>query len=110
MSMAKKTITELKDLRGKRVLTRVDFNVAHDAFGTCHNEDASMLAVPQAMSGKPRVLGLQVAKELDILNQLLSAPARPVVGVMGGAKVSDKIKFIRSLLTKVDQLLVGGAM
>jgi phosphoglycerate kinase len=61
----------------------------NDAFGTCHRKDASMLAVPQAMAGKPRVVGFLVAKELDVLGQLLSNPSRPLVGILGGAKVSD---------------------
>ncbi|MCS6852285.1 MAG: phosphoglycerate kinase [Gemmataceae bacterium] len=85
----------------------------NEAFGTCHNaKDASMIALPQAMAaaGKPRVIGFLVEKELAILDQLLSAPPRPLVGVLGGAKVSDKIKFIESLLAKVDRLLIGGAM
>jgi phosphoglycerate kinase len=82
----------------------------NDAFGTCHRTDASMYAVPKAMAGKPRVVGFLVAKELEILGQLLSNPPRPVIGVMGGAKVSDKIGFIKSMLSRVDKLLVGGAM
>jgi phosphoglycerate kinase len=82
----------------------------NDAFGTCHRSDASMVAVPQAMTGKPRVVGNLVAKELQVLGQLLSAPPRPLVGVLGGAKVSDKIGFIKKLLALVDQVLVGGAM
>jgi phosphoglycerate kinase len=82
----------------------------NDAFGTCHREDASMVAVPRAMKGKPRVVGLLVAKELEVLDRLLSAPARPLVGILGGAKVSDKIGFIKSLLPRVDRLLIGGAM
>ncbi len=82
----------------------------NDAFGTCHRRDASMLAVPAAMAGKPRVVGFLVAKELEILDRLLSNPPRPLLGIMGGAKVSDKIGFIKSMLQRVDQLLVGGAM
>jgi phosphoglycerate kinase len=62
------------------------------------------------MKGKPRVVGFLVAKELEILGDLLSNPKRPLVGVLGGAKVSDKIGFIKSMLRRVDQLLVGGAM
>src|SRR5690349_17504410 len=46
----------------------------NDAFGTCHRSDASMVAVPQAMAGKPRVVGFLVAKELEVLGQLLSSP------------------------------------
>jgi phosphoglycerate kinase len=82
----------------------------NDAFGTCHRADASMVAVPQAMAGKPRVVGLLVAKELEILGQLLSAPPKPVIGILGGAKVSDKIGFIKALLSRVDRVLIGGAM
>ncbi|AWM37766.1 Phosphoglycerate kinase [Gemmata obscuriglobus] len=85
----------------------------NDAFGTCHNDkDASMVAVPAALkaAGKPRAVGLLVAKELEIIEGLMSAPKAPVLGIMGGAKVSDKIAFINVLLTKVDQLLIGGKM
>jgi phosphoglycerate kinase len=82
----------------------------NDAFGTCHREDASMLALPRAMKGKPRVVGFLVAKELQILDKLLSSPERPFIGIMGGAKVSDKIGFIKSMLSRVDKLLIGGAM
>ncbi len=82
----------------------------NDAFGTCHRPDVSMAGVPQVMAGRPRVVGFLVAKELQILGQLLSAPPRPLVGVMGGAKVSDKIKFVKKMLAIVDRLLIGGAM
>jgi phosphoglycerate kinase len=82
----------------------------NDAFGTCHRSDASIVAVPQAMAGKPRVVGLLVARELEVLDNLLSAPPRPFAGILGGAKVSDKIGFIKSLLARVDRILIGGAM
>jgi len=85
----------------------------NDAFGTCHNDkDASMVAVPAALkaAGKPRAVGLLVAKELKIIDELMTAPKHPVLAVMGGAKVSDKIAFINVLLQKVDQLLIGGKM
>jgi phosphoglycerate kinase len=82
----------------------------NDAFGTCHRQDASMYAVPAAMQGKPRVVGKLVARELEVLDRLLSNPPRPLAGVLGGAKVSDKIGFIKSLLSRVDRVLIGGAM
>jgi phosphoglycerate kinase len=82
----------------------------NDAFGTCHRKDASMYAVPKAMAGKPRVVGLLVAKELTILDNLLTNPPRPFLGILGGGKVSDKIAFIKSLLARVDKVLIGGAM
>jgi phosphoglycerate kinase len=82
----------------------------NDAFGTCHRSDASMEAVPAAMKGKPRVVGFLVARELEVLDALLSHPERPFLGVLGGAKVSDKVGFIKALLGRVDRVLVGGAM
>ena len=85
----------------------------NDAFGTCHNDkDASMVAVPAALkaAGKPRAVGLLVAKELEVIDGLMANPKAPVIAVMGGAKVSDKIAFINALLKKVDNLLIGGKM
>jgi phosphoglycerate kinase len=69
-----------------------------------------MHAAPAAMAGKPRVVGLLVAKELEILHRLLTDPPRPMMAILGGAKVSDKIGFVKELLSRVDRLLIGGAM
>jgi phosphoglycerate kinase len=82
----------------------------NDAFGTCHRTDASMVAVPQRMADKPRVVGLLVAKEIRYLSDTLKNPARPFVAILGGAKVSDKIGVIRNLLKLCDRVLIGGAM
>ena len=82
----------------------------NDAFGTCHRDEASMVAVPQQFPADRRAIGFLVEKELQILDTLLSHPKSPYLAVMGGAKVSDKILVIESLLTKVDKLLIGGAM
>ncbi len=82
----------------------------NDAFGTCHRADASMVALPRAMQGRPRVVGLLVEKEIRYLSDALREPAKPFVVVLGGAKVSDKIGAVGHLLPKCDALLVGGAM
>jgi len=82
----------------------------NDAFGTSHRPDASMVAVPKAMAGKPRVMGLLVEKEVKFLAEALASPAKPFVVVLGGAKVSDKMACIANLLPKADSILVGGAM
>jgi phosphoglycerate kinase len=82
----------------------------NDAFGTSHRPDASMVAVPKAMAGKPRVSGLLVEKEIKFLAEALAKPAKPFVVVLGGAKVSDKMACIENLLPKADAVLVGGAM
>lgn len=82
----------------------------NDAFGTCHRDEASMVAVPEQFSPDRRAIGFLVEKELQILDTLLRDPQHPYVAVMGGAKVSDKIGVIESLIKKVDRLLIGGAM
>jgi phosphoglycerate kinase len=82
----------------------------NDAFGTCHREEASMVAVPLAMGNKPKVVGFLVAKEIQYLSDTISNPQRPFVAILGGAKVSDKIKVIKNLLGVCDSVLIGGAM
>lgn len=82
----------------------------NDAFGTCHRKHVSMYDLPQRMPAGRRAAGYLVEKELQYLGAALQEPKRPFVAVLGGAKVSDKIGVIKNLLTKVDQILVGGAM
>lgn len=79
-----------------------------DAFGALHRAHASVAAITQFIPEK--AAGLLVKKELDNLGALLSRPDKPFVAILGGAKVSDKIKVIENLLTKVDALIIGGAM
>jgi phosphoglycerate kinase len=82
----------------------------NDAFGTCHRTDASMVAVPKAMTGKPKVVGFLVDKEIQYLSDTIAQPERPFVAILGGAKVSDKINVIKNLLGICDKVLIGGAM
>jgi phosphoglycerate kinase len=82
----------------------------NDAFGTCHRDEASMVAVPLQFLENRRAIGFLVEKELQILEALLGQPKQPMIAVMGGAKVSDKIGVIENLLPKVSHLLIGGAM
>ncbi|MCH2201478.1 MAG: phosphoglycerate kinase [Fuerstiella sp.] len=82
----------------------------NDAFGSCHNSDASMVGVPLAMGRKPRVAGLLVEKEIQFLSDAIADPQRPFVAILGGKKVSDKIQVIRNLLNVCDKVLIGGAM
>ena len=84
-----------------------DFYV-NDAFGSAHRAHASTEAVARLL--KPAVAGYLMAKEMEYLGGALTDPARPFVAILGGAKVSDKIKVINALLPKVDSLLIGGAM
>ena len=83
----------------------------NDAFGTCHRaENASMYNVPKAMTGKPKVMGFLVEKEVKYLEEAVANPARPFVAILGGQKVSDKIGVIQNLLPTCAQILIGGAM
>jgi phosphoglycerate kinase len=83
-----------------------------DAFGSAHRAHASTAGVAQAMRarGAPAVAGFLMEKELEYLGKALEAPDHPFVAILGGAKISDKIGVIESLLGKVDTLLVGGGM
>ncbi len=79
----------------------------NDAFSCVHREHASIVGITRHI---PSYAGLLLEEELRTLEQALEAPERPVVAVVGGAKISTKIKMLKNLLDKVDQLLIGGAM
>jgi len=81
----------------------------YDAFGTAHRCHASTHGVAKYIKGD-KVIGFLIEKELKYLDDALNNPQRPFVAVLGGAKVSDKIEVIKNLLSKVDKLLIGGAM
>ena len=80
----------------------------NDAFGTAHRAHSSTAGVAEFC--KQNVCGFLIQKEIDVMGGALSAPARPFIAILGGAKVSDKIGVINNLLEKVDSLIIGGAM
>ncbi len=80
----------------------------NDAFGSAHRAHASTEGITHFVSQS--AAGLLMEKELNYLGKALKAPERPFVAILGGAKVSDKIKVIRHLLGMVDALLIGGGM
>lgn len=80
----------------------------NDAFGSAHRAHASTEGITKFVSKS--AAGLLMEKELKYLGKALSHPSRPFIAILGGAKVSDKIEVIQNLLTKVDALLIGGAM
>lgn len=80
----------------------------NDAFGTAHRAHASTEGIAKLLN--PAAAGFLMAKELQYLGQALATPQRPFAAVIGGAKVSDKITVINTLLEKVDALLIGGGM
>ena len=79
----------------------------NDAFGAAHRAHASTAGVAQYL---PAVSGFLIEKELKFLGNAISNPERPFIAILGGAKVSDKIGVIDSLLEKVDTLMIGGGM
>jgi phosphoglycerate kinase len=79
----------------------------NDAFGTAHRAHASTVGVAKLL---PAYAGLLMEREITMLSKLLEDPEKPFAAILGGAKVSDKIKVIDNLLTKVDLLVLGGGM
>jgi phosphoglycerate kinase len=82
--------------------------MVQDAFGNCHRSHASMVGmnkeVPQSAAG------FLLKREIDYFEKAVTTPSRPVVALIGGAKVTDKIKIIDNLVKKVDKIIIGGAM
>jgi phosphoglycerate kinase len=79
----------------------------NDAFGSAHRAHASTEGVARFL---PAVSGLLMEQELEYLGRATENPARPYVGILGGAKISDKIKVVENLLSQCDTLIIGGGM
>jgi len=99
--------TENDSSFAKKLASLADVFV-NDAFGTAHRAHASTYGVAELLP--TRVSGYLIAKELEFLGQKTSSPDRPFTVILGGAKVSDKIMVIDSLLDKADVIIIGGAM
>ena len=79
----------------------------NDAFGTAHRKHASTYGVAKLL---PNAVGFLMSKEIKVINQILEAPQKPFVAILGGAKIKDKIPVIENLIGKADTILVGGGM
>jgi len=90
-----------------RALSRLADIYVNDAFGTSHRSHASIVRVVEYL---PAVAGLLLEKEVETLGTMLDEPAHPFGGVVGGAKVSDKVSMLENIVGKVDFLLIGGGM
>ncbi|TPV96937.1 MAG: phosphoglycerate kinase [Myxococcales bacterium FL481] len=88
-------------------LARVGDVFVNDAFGTAHRAHASVSLVAERL---PSAAGLLLARELKAFARVLEAPERPLVAILGGAKVSDKLPVLINLIERVDALVIGGAM
>lgn len=91
-----------------RQLSRLGNIYVDDAFATSHREHASVVGVPALL--KPAVAGFLMKNEIDYFNRALAQPVRPLVAILGGAKVSDKIMTIMALMERVDKIIIGGGM
>lgn len=80
----------------------------NDAFGTCHRTHASNVGI--ATHIKEKCFGFLIEKEINFIQKIINSPQRPLIGILGGSKVSDKIELIKNMLQKVDFLLIGGGM
>ena len=90
----------------RKALTGYGDIYVNDAFGTAHRAHSSMVGV----NVDTRAAGFLLKKELDYFSKVLESPTRPLTVVMGGAKVSDKIKLIYNMLDIVDEMIIGGGM
>ncbi|MEG2311257.1 MAG: phosphoglycerate kinase [Bacilli bacterium] len=79
----------------------------NDAFGTCHREHASNVGIA---SNLPSGIGYLLQKEIEVFKSIINNPKHPLILILGGSKIKDKIGVIKNLITKVDYLLIGGAM
>lgn len=82
----------------------------HDAFGTAHRKHASTYGIIENYQDGKYCGGFLMKKENEALSLVVEKPSKPYVAIVGGAKVSDKIKILEALVNKVDHLLIGGAM
>jgi phosphoglycerate kinase len=103
---------EANDVRFAGALAELADAYVDDAFGAVHRAHASVSAMPELMvaSGRSAVAGRLLQREVEVLSRLRRSPDRPYVAVLGGAKVSDKIGVLASLVEQVDAVLIGGAM
>ncbi len=91
-----------------RALAALGEVYVNDAFAAAHRAHASIEGITRHL--RPAVAGLLMKQELDALAHVCEAPARPLVAILGGAKVADKLALVEALLTRVDRLLIGGGM
>jgi phosphoglycerate kinase len=101
-------LEEANDEGFSRALASYADVYVNDAFGTAHRAHASTVGITKFVS--QRGMGLLMEREVKFLGKLLGDVERPFIAIIGGAKVSDKIAVLENLLSRVDQLLVGGAM
>jgi phosphoglycerate kinase len=97
------------DLKFAEKLSRLADFYINDAFGTAHRAHASTTIVAQFFSNA-KCFGFLLAKEIESIEKVMSSGKKPVLAILGGAKVSSKITIIENILDKIDHLIIGGGM
>ncbi|TFG77191.1 MAG: phosphoglycerate kinase [Flavobacteriales bacterium] len=100
---------EIGDEAFSKLLSKLGDIYVNDAFGTAHRAHASTTIVAKFFPGK-RCFGYLMAKEIEAIEKVMRTGEKPVLAILGGAKVSSKITIIENILDKVDHLIVGGGM
>ncbi|PZC50457.1 MAG: phosphoglycerate kinase [Chloroflexi bacterium] len=98
---------ESNDAEFAKGLSRFADVYVNDAFGAAHRAHASVHAITELL---PAVAGFQMSQEIEMLGSTVDNPQRPLLAVMGGAKVSDKILVLQKLIDRIDRLIIGGGM
>jgi len=98
---------EKNDIDFSKKLANLGDIYVNDAFSVCHRGHASLVGIPQFL---PSYAGFQLETEIENLSSLLKKPAHPLVLILGGAKIIDKILILKNLIKKVDFVLLGGVM
>lgn len=96
-----------RSVMSQRLASYADIYIS-DAFGTAHRNSASMTGVPHVLGHG--AAGYLMKREVDYFSKVLNNPKQPVIAIVGGAKVSDKIQLLENMLPRINKLLIGGAM
>ena len=97
------------DLEFAESLSKLGDVYINDAFGTSHREHSSTAVIAKFFKGK-KFAGKLLQKELEVINQIAEKGKKPVLAILGGAKVSSKLKILYNLIYKVDKIIIGGGM
>ena len=97
------------DTRFAESLSKLGDIYINDAFGTCHRKHSSTAVIAKFFKGK-KFVGKLLQKELEVISQIAEEGKKPVLAILGGAKVSSKLKILYNLIHKVDKIIIGGGM
>lgn len=106
---AKKAVKESQKDFTRKLASYADVYV-NDAFGTAHRAHASTALIADYFTESNKMFGYLLQKEVEAVEKIMKEPARPFTAIIGGSKVSSKIDIIENLLSKVDNLIIGGGM